>query len=160
MKKVSAISFFVEGSNITQGSFNNYGVGKLVPVNAKELNAWRKKVAKAFQENGVKDLMNCNLFSIKCVFFFEAPKAREKKASEWMRTEIDGVPLLPRNVGKDVDKMLRSICDSFSMSTSPDMKAKNGINDSKIYKMVAEKYEFPSGSSSEGVLIELEGFII
>jgi len=164
MKEVASISFYVEGENATQGSFNNYGVGKLVPVNHKELTAWRLKIAQAFQDNGIDTLKDCNIFSMRCVFLFEAPKVRQKRALAWCENAPIGMPFMPRNVGKDGDKMLRSVCDSFSLSTAPELnkktKAKEGINDSKFYKLITEKYEFPIGLQNEGVHIEIKGYKI
>jgi len=147
MSDIPLLSMFIPGTAIAQGSKINYGVGKLVDQNHKKLKPWRAKVAQYFKDNWSDALKNCNAYSFGYVFYFHAPKARAKKVNRWIE-EHDGERTFPRTVKIDLDKGIRAINDGFTDGT--------GIDDSKIYRMDACKYEIPM-DEPEGVQIYVWG---
>lgn len=137
----SVIHFFVPGVPVPQGSKSVSRSGHLYDVNAKQLKAWRKKIAEVIAGLGIETQI-VGPVSLSVTFCFERPKSHFNKSG------------LTKNAPRmhtskpDLDKLIRALGDGIATD------AQLLKDDSYIVSVNAEK-RYCVGAEQPGAMVTL-----
>jgi crossover junction endodeoxyribonuclease RusA len=137
----NVIHFFVPGVPVPQGSKSVSRSGHLYDVNAKQLKAWRKKIAEVIAESGLGESIDTPM-SMSVTFCFERPKSHFNKSG------------LTKNAPRkhtskpDLDKLIRALGDGIATD------AQLLKDDSYIVSVNAEK-RYCVGAEQPGAMVTL-----
>lgn len=98
-EEFTAISFFVEGEPITQGSMKAIGRGRMVHVNGKTLSVWRSTIGIAARAAGAQCVGDQTPVRVDCLFYVTRPKSVKR---DFPTTR------------KDTDKLMRAVGDALT----------------------------------------------
>ena len=98
-EEFTAVSFFVEGEPVTQGSMKAIGRGRMVHVNGAALSGWRATVAASARAAGAQCVGDHTPVRVDCLFYLPRPKTVNR---DFPTTR------------KDTDKLMRAIGDALT----------------------------------------------
>lgn len=141
---MNAITFFVPGKCVTQGSFNP---GRRF-YNSKELVNWRKGIiAAALAAKMPQDWSTSKPMIVTAIFVFERPRSHFKagKNAHLLR---DDAPIC-HSYKPDVDKLIRALLDAITCSITV------WNDDCQVVRVEAEKWWASYATSKPGVAVTI-----
>ena len=98
-EEFTAVSFFVDGEPVTQGSMKAIGRGRMVHVNGAALSQWRASVSASAKAAGAQCVGDHTPVRVDCLFYLPRPKTVKRDFPTGR---------------KDTDKLMRAIGDALT----------------------------------------------